>query len=134
MKKINEFLLERVHVSTSKNLLQPCCTEAIVKIRVDGSSELAVGGGNGPVCALDNALFKALKKFWPELERVRLQEYQVRVVNSQDGTAAKVEVEIAVGNGSIPWRGTESSTNVLEASWLVLARSYRHQLEGLQQG
>ena len=48
-----------------------------------GQSQAAVthtaSVGNGPVNALDNALRKALDRFFPELREVRLMDYKVRV-------------------------------------------------------
>src|SRR6185503_14677325 len=65
-------------------------TEATLKVAVDGTEVLTVAEGDGPVHALDGALRKALLHFYPELKEVRLTDFKVRVVDAQEGTAAKV--------------------------------------------
>ena len=61
--------------------------EATVQIEVDGHVEHTAALGNGPVNALDMALRKALEKFFPELQDVRLVDYKVRVLGGDRGTA-----------------------------------------------
>ncbi len=51
----------------------------------DGQVEHTAAQGNGPVNALDGALRKALSKFYPEVEQVRLLDYKVRVLGGARG-------------------------------------------------
>ncbi|MEK6978395.1 MAG: citramalate synthase, partial [Candidatus Hydrothermarchaeota archaeon] len=58
-------------------------SEATVKLKVDGRKKHTAAEGNGPVNALDNALRKALKEFYPVLKDVRLMDYKVRVLDEK---------------------------------------------------
>jgi 2-isopropylmalate synthase len=46
--------------------------EATIMVQVDGTVEHTAALGNGPVNAMDNAIRKALEKFYPELSEVEL--------------------------------------------------------------
>ena len=72
----------------------PMLSEATIKVRVGEELKHTAAEGNGPVGALDNALRKALIEFYPDLSRVRLTDYKVRVVNEEAGTGAVVRVVI----------------------------------------
>ncbi len=50
------------------------CSHAWVKVHVDGQEEIAAAEGDGPVNAMDGALRRALKQFFPELKEVRLTD------------------------------------------------------------
>ena len=101
-------------------------TEATVKIRVADALRHEVAEGDGPVNALDAALRKALADDYPALERMHLLDYKVRVINAQEGTAAKVRVLIESTDGETIWGTVGVSENVIEASWLALADSFHH--------
>ena len=98
-------------------------TEATVKLVVDGVEKLTVAEGDGPVHALDGALRKALLGFYPELSHIKLTDFKVRVVNTREGTAAKVRVIIDSTDGEQAWSTVGVSTNVVEASWHALVDS-----------
>ena len=103
-------------------------TEATVKLRVDGQERLTVAEGDGPVHALDGALRKALLEFYPEMETIKLTDFKVRVVNTKEGTAAKVRVIIDSRDGEQSWSTVGVSTNMIEASWLALLDSVAYGL------
>ena len=69
-------------------------TEATVKVRVGKEVMHTVSEGDGPVNALDGALRKALAAFFPNLAKLHLVDYKVRVVNARAESAAKVRVVI----------------------------------------
>jgi 2-isopropylmalate synthase len=99
-------------------------TEATVKINVAGVEQHTVANGDGPVHALDEALRKALNRsFADELAAIKLTDFKVRVVNSKEGTAAKVRVMIDSADGEQTWSTVGVSTNMIEASWLALIDS-----------
>jgi 2-isopropylmalate synthase len=98
-------------------------TEATVKIVVDGEERLTVAEGDGPVHALDGALRKALLEFYPELAQIKLTDFKVRVVNSKEGTAARVRVTVVSSDGAQEWSTVGVSTNMIEASWQALIDS-----------
>lgn len=105
-------------------------SEALIKVRVGDEVEHTAAEGNGPVNALDNALRKALEKFYPELKGMHLADYKVRVLDGQDGTSAKVRVLITSKNGHATWNTVGVSTDIIEASWKALVDSiYYHLLK-----
>lgn len=105
-----------------------CISEATVRVSVDGESELTVGEGDGPVDALNEALRKALARFHPELADVVLQDYQVRILDPEEATAAKTRVLIESGDGKDTWGTVGVSENLIEASWDALVDSLEYKL------
>ena len=99
-------------------------TEATVKLVVSGVQRHEVAEGDGPVNALDAALRKALEPVFPALSSMNLLDYKVRVINAQEGTAARVRVSIESTDGQRVWGTVGVSENVIEASWLALADSF----------
>jgi len=98
-------------------------TEATIKLRVDGVERLTVAEGDGPVHALDTALRKALHRFYPELDRIHLTDFKVRVINVREGTAARVRTIVESASGDETWSTVGVSTNMIEASWDALVDS-----------
>jgi 2-isopropylmalate synthase len=98
-------------------------TEATIKLEVNGEERLTVAEGDGPVHALDGAFRKALCEFFPEVAQIRLTDFKVRVVNTKEGTAAKVRVIINSSDGEQEWSTVGVSTNMIEASWHALVDS-----------
>lgn len=94
--------------------------EATIKVQVDGQVEHTAANGNGPVDALNNALRKALLKFFPEISQIYLTDYKVRVLDEDSGTAASVRVLIDQTDGTRHWGTVGVSENVIEASWMAL--------------
>ncbi|MGH7819537.1 MAG: citramalate synthase [Candidatus Binatia bacterium] len=108
---------------------EPPLSEATIMIEgPDGRVEHTAATGNGPVNALDSALRKALTKFYPEIESVRLLDYKVRVLAGVDGTAARVRVLIESGDENGRWGTVGVSHNVIEASWQALVDSIDYKL------
>ncbi len=103
-------------------------SEATVKISVGGKDEHTAADGNGPVNAIDRAIKKALSRFFPELEQVRLTDYKVRVLDARSGTAAKVRVLIESSDGHESWTTVGVSHNVIEASWKAIVDSVLYKL------
>ena len=68
--------------------------ESTVKLEVNDSVRLCAAEGNGPIDALSGALNQALEQDFEMLRKMSLSDYKVRVVDSADGTAAKVQVLI----------------------------------------
>ena len=103
-------------------------SEATIQVQVDGVLEHAAAMGNGPVNALDQALRRALTKFYPALKQVELLDYKVRVLSSGEGTGAVVRVLIESGDGKDKWGTVGVSHNVIEASWQALVDSIDYKL------
>lgn len=102
--------------------------EATVKVRVGERIMHTAAEGNGPVNALDAALRKALEENYPHLKEVRLDDYKVRILDSESGTLASVRVLIDTKNGSRRWSTVGASTNIIEASWRAVADSLEYAL------
>lgn len=116
----------RVNVETTAG--QGTITEATVKLRVNSHTEHVVAEGDGPVNALDTALRKALSAAYPNLAQMHLVDYKVRVINSAEGTAARVRVVIESRDSTDVWSTVGVSENVIEASWLALVDSVEYKL------
>jgi len=94
--------------------------EATVKLEVGGQPRLCVAEGNGPVDALSHALAQALEGAFPVLRRMTLTDYKVRVVNSADGTGARVRVLIEHEVDRHRFSTIGVHANIIEASWQAL--------------
>jgi len=115
------FDLEGFRVIVEKDRDGDIRTEATIKLKVDGEEEHTAAEGDGPVHALDNALRKALERFYPQLARIRLTDFKVRVVDAPaQATAASVRVMIESRSGADTWTTVGVHTNIIEASWQAL--------------
>jgi 2-isopropylmalate synthase len=94
--------------------------EATVKVRVGGDRLVAVGEGNGPVNALDHALRTALAAAYPELTKLELIDYRVRIVDAAHGTDAVTRVLVETSDGETSWETVGVHPNIIEASWEAL--------------
>jgi 2-isopropylmalate synthase len=95
----------------------------LIKVKVGDVEELACAEGDGPVHAMDKALRRALRAFYPSISRLHLIDYKVRVLTPEENTAAKVRVLITSTDGRREWSTVGVSTDVIEASWLALRDS-----------
>ena len=116
------FKVDAYHVSMRRDGQTSAC-EATVKVRVGEKRAHTVADGDGPVNALDAALRAALVKFFPSLERVRLTDYKVRILDSATGTAAKTRVLLQSSDGAEEWSTVGVSENIVEASLQALVDS-----------
>jgi len=98
-------------------------TEATVKIWVGDERRIATGEGNGPVNALDAALRDALGDAHPDLARLHLTDFKVRVLESDRGTGAVTRVLLDTTDGERTWTTIGVSANIIEASWQALVDS-----------
>lgn len=122
------FKLKSARIMTEKNHDNNSFSEVAIKVDIQGKEVHTAASGNGPVNALDLALRKALKTFYPDLKNFYLVDYKVRVVDSKDGTQAKVRVLIETSNGETSWGTVGASTNIIEASWKALVDSIEYGL------
>jgi 2-isopropylmalate synthase len=98
-------------------------TEASVKVWAGDERLVAIGEGNGPVNALDAALRSVLSARYPQLARIHLTDYRVRVLEGNVDTEAVVRVLIDSTDGDRTWSTIGVSENVIEASWQALVDS-----------
>jgi 2-isopropylmalate synthase len=117
------FEVESYRVITDELSGGRASTEATVKVRVGGERRVATAEGNGPVNALDAALRSAVAGAYPELARVHLTDYKVRVLDTAKGTGAVTRVLIDSTDGERSWSTIGVSENIIEASWQALCDS-----------
>jgi 2-isopropylmalate synthase len=122
------FDLESFRITVEKDEDRPCTAHATIKIKVDGAHEITAAEGHGPVSALDSALRKALGKFYPDLDVMRLVDFKVRVIDGREGTAARVRVFIESRDHDDIWTTIGVSEDIIEASWQALADSFQFKL------
>ncbi len=103
-------------------------TVATIKISVNGQSELTAGEGDGPVDALNSALRKVLRRFYPAIDSVVLEDYHVRILNPETATQATTRVLIDSSDGHDHWGTVGVSANIIEASWEALVDSVEYKL------
>ncbi len=124
------FELKEYHTSFRRSGKGACSNcEATVKVSVNGVEEYTVSEGDGPVNALDSALRQALRPFYPQIDEIRLEDYKVRIIAGQKGTAARTRVLILSTDGTKSWGTVGVSDNIIEASWLALADSFEYKLQ-----
>jgi len=107
---------------------RPPLSEATIMVEVEDHVEHTAAVGRGPVDAMDAALRKALTKFYPVLQQVRLEDYKVRILPEDKGTAAVTRVIIESSDGEGKWSTVGVSDNILEASWQALVDSIEYKL------
>ncbi len=122
------FKLHSFTVTNIKTKDDPPLCQANIKISVDGKEELTAAEGNGPVNALDNALRKALTKFYPEIGGMQLVDFKVRITEGSQGTAARVKVLFDTRDEDEMWSTIGVSENIIEASWQALVDSIYYKL------
>src|SRR5947208_769818 len=121
------FTVVAYHVSMRRDGLESI-VEASVKVRVGGQVAHTVAEGDGPVNALDSALRGALVQFFPQIKRVRLTDYKVRILDSTTGTAAKTRVLIQSTDGKEEWGTVGVDDNIIEASLQALVDGMEYRL------
>jgi 2-isopropylmalate synthase len=119
-----DFRVESMRVITDELPSGEFTTEATVKVWV-GDGEHAerhvhTAEGNGPVNAIDLALRHALRGAFPQLDRVHLTDYKVRILDGATATGAVTRVLIDFTNGTRSWTTIGVSGNIIEASWRAL--------------
>ena len=121
------FVLDHYRVNVLNQDRDPV-TESIIKLKVNGEEQHVVGEGDGPVNALDTALRKALCAAFPGLSEMTLVDYKVRVINSREGTAARVRVVIESRDRNDAWSTVGVSENIIEASWIALVDAVEYKI------
>jgi 2-isopropylmalate synthase len=104
------------------------CSHAWVKVLVGDQYEISAAEGVGPVSALDDALRRALTRFYPRLAEMRLEDYKVRVIDGKKATAAQVRVLIESTDGRRSWNTVGVSEDIIDASRAALSDSIEYML------
>lgn len=103
-------------------------SSAMIKIAVGTQEEITAAEGDGPVNALDKAVRKALERFYPSIRDIKLTDYKVRVLNSDQASAAKVRVLIESSDHQASWTTIGVSTDIIDASWRALVDAIEYKL------
>lgn len=121
------FELDHYRVNVENQDREPV-TESIIKLTVGDDVRHVVGEGDGPVNALDSALRQALSCAYPGIGEMTLVDYKVRVINSAEGTAARVRVVIESRDRTDVWSTVGVSENIIEASWIALVDAFEYKI------
>jgi 2-isopropylmalate synthase (EC 2.3.3.13) len=124
----NFFQLKNLKLIIEKKEDDEITAEAMIKVVVGDQTYHTAAEGDGPVNALDNSLRKALTEVYPEIKEMHLSDYKVRVLNGNEGTAAKVRVLIESADQSRKFSTVGVSENIIEASWQALVDSINYML------
>lgn len=95
-------------------------SEATVKLWAAGERVVVTAEGNGPVDSLDRALRQALSAAYPELAKIELIDFRVRLFDAAHGTDATTRVLIEHSDGMTSWDTVGVAANIVEASWISL--------------
>lgn len=99
---------------------QRIVTKAEVTVTAQGEKISSTGEGNGPVNAFDKALRSGLQRFYPELSRLELTDYKVRILEGRLGTGAITRVLVETSDGQGEWSTVGVHENVIAASAMAL--------------
>lgn len=121
----NFFNLVFFDVTTKMGRSGGSLTVATVSLQAGDGLHTETAVGNGPVHALDLSLRQCLSGLYPEIASVRLADYKVRVIDSREGTNAKVRVLIEWHDQERTWVTVGVSENVIEASWKAMVDAIR---------
>ena len=122
------FTLREFKVMVNEPAVHGVNSSAMIKIRVGDAEEITAAEGDGPVNALDKAMRKALERFYPAIKEIKLTDYKVRVLDSDQASAAKVRVLIESTDHRENWTTIGVSTDVIDASWLALVDAVEYKL------
>ena len=103
-------------------------SSATISIAVDGQETEPTANGDGPVNSLDKALRHALERFFPAIAEIKLTDYKVRVLDSDQASAAKVRVLVETRDAQESWTTIGVSTDVIDASWRALSDAIEYKL------
>jgi 2-isopropylmalate synthase len=117
------FRVESMRVITDEAADGRFTTEATVKVWVGDDRYVHTAEGNGPVNAIDTAFRAALVSRYPQLNKVHLTDYKVRILDGATATGAVTRVLIDATNGDRSWTTIGVSANIIEASWQALEES-----------
>ena len=122
------FEVESWRVITEASGSGEAMSEATVKLHADGRRTVATGEGNGPVNALDHALRQAIAVAYPEIEKLELIDFKVRILDASHGSDAVTRVLIETSDGETSWNTIGVAANIIEASWRALVDGLVHGL------
>ena len=75
-------------IGEGPSLEEKYSASAIIKVAVGDTVEVTAANGDGPVDALNEALRKAIGRFYPSLNNVTLSDYKVRILDGKESATA----------------------------------------------
>ena len=120
------FSFESFRVYSERRNSQNVVSEAVCKITVEENRFVTTGEGVGPVDALNKALKSALKNNYPDVDKIKLTDYKVRIIDSSDGTEAKTRVLVEFTDGEMLWSTIGVHENIINASWNALCDGFNY--------
>ncbi len=115
-------------IDEKRSLYETPLAEATVMLSVNDEVEHTAAHGNGPVNALDNAVRKALLKFYPSLASMALVDYKVRILDGSDGTEALTRVLMESSDEGANWSTVGVAANIIDASYQALVDAIQYKL------
>jgi 2-isopropylmalate synthase len=92
---------------------------AVVKVKIGNETFISAAEGKGPVNALDMALRKDIAKFAPYIEKLKLTDYRVRILNTGTEAVTRVLIECEDESGE-RLHTIGVSENIIDASLQAL--------------
>jgi len=117
------FRLESWRVTVEQQADAGVVSEATIAIWIGDERYERTATGNGPVNALDSALRSAVTEVYPDVGKVELVNYKVRILDESHGTDAVTRVLIDASDGEDVWGTIGVGENVIAASWQALVDS-----------
>jgi 2-isopropylmalate synthase len=118
--------LHNYHLESYKSGDAPSNTVGRIFLKLKGKEVMGAAVRVGPVDTLDAALRDALCPLFPFINKIKLTDYKVRVLNPEKASAAKVRVFITSSDGNHDWDTVGVSENIVEASWQALVDSFEY--------
>jgi len=118
------FDFESFRVFSERRNSEQVVSEAVCKIIVNKQRHVTTGEGVGPVDALTKALVSSLETHYPNVNRIKLVDYKVRIIDSTDGTEATTRVLIEWTDGDSHWSTIGVHQNIINASWNALCDGF----------
>ena len=82
--------------------------------------------GIGPIDTMDKALRNAIEDVYPDIKKISLTDYKVRVLTPEKHTSSSVRVLITTSSESHDWSTIGVHENIVDASWIALIDSYEY--------
>ncbi len=120
------FRLESWRVTVEQQANGEVLSEATISILLGEERYERTATGNGPVNALDSALRSAVTEVHPDVGKVELVNYKVRILDESHGTDAVTRVLIDATDGETVWGTIGVGENVIAASWQALVDSLEY--------
>ncbi|MEN9736691.1 MAG: hypothetical protein RL129_1402 [Actinomycetota bacterium] len=131
-KRAHFFTVDNWETTVIRDSADKVSSKAKVTITARGEQIVATGEGNGPVNAIDTALRSGLEKIYPELAKLELTDYKVRILEGRLGTGAVTRVLVETSDGESQWNTVGVHENVIAASAMALEDAVTYGL--LRQG